>query len=42
MADLTKKVTLQVPDHKIRMTLTSTNVRAVEKGKFIMSDQSYS
>lgn len=31
MADIAKKPTTEAPEHKIRMTLTSTNVKALEK-----------
>lgn len=34
MADVAKKPTLDAPEHKIRMTLTSTNVKALEKGLY--------
>lgn len=38
MADTIKKPTLESPERKIRMTLTSTNVKALEKGKSQESD----
>lgn len=34
MADLAKKPTTDAPEYKVRMTLTSTNVKALEKGMY--------
>lgn len=34
MADIAKKPTTEAPQHKIRLTLTSTNVKVLEKGVY--------
>lgn len=34
MADVAKKPVANVLEHKIRMTLTSTNVKTLEKGMY--------
>lgn len=38
MADIAKKPTTEAPEHRIRMTLTSTNVKVLEKGMYLLSD----
>lgn len=35
MADIAKKPNVEAPEHKIRMTLTSTNVKALERGWYL-------
>lgn len=34
MADIAKKPVTEAPQHKIRLTLTSTSVKALEKGLY--------